>query len=446
MKTIRFKTVILKILILVPVIGFSQNTGYGLWSLSDCISYALQQNIEIRGSKLNNQSNEIYHEQAKWNKLPTVSGSISQNLGWRNTDDVVSGDTRFSGNNSTNFSVNSSVSLYNGLKLNNNIKQTEINMESGKFNTETIRENVSLRILDAFLQVLYTDEMVKNSEKQIESTTSQLQLAQERLNVSIISRSDYLQVKSQLASENLTLANAKSNHEMAKISLMQLMELPVDKGFDIVKPDLEGELNQLRIPEATAIYQTALEIKPQVKTAELNTQSAAYDEKIARADFYPTLSASAGLGTGYSSLSSEMAYFDQLDNSVNPSLGLSLSIPIFQKNQVKNNIKLAKIGIENANLNEINIKNQLRKNIEQACVDVTSAQIQFDASGEKYAATEESYRLAEEKFKNGLINSVDFLIEKTNLIEAESDMLQSKYNLIFSYKILDFYSGIPLSL
>jgi outer membrane protein len=127
-------------------------------------------------------------------------------------------------------------------------------------------------------------------------------------------------------------------------------------------------------------------------------------------------------------------------------LGMSVSIPIFQKNQVKNNVKLAQIGIENASLNEINIKNQLRKNIEQACTDVTSAQMQFEASKEKYEATLESYNLAEEKFKNGLINSIDFLIEKNKMIIAESDLLQSRFNLVFSYKIIDFYAGNPITL
>lgn len=446
-KTIlQFKTIILLISLNLPYVLYAQQTDTTLWSLSDCINYALQQNIEVRGSELNNKSNEIYYNQAKWDKYPSVSGSVSQNFNWKNSEETATGTTSFSGNNSTNYSVSSNVTLYNGLKLNNNIRQAEINLESGKYSSETIKENISLQILDAFLQVLYTNELVKNTEKQIEATTGQLQLAEERLSLSIISRSDYLQVKSELASEKLTLANAKSSYEIARISLMQLMELPVDKNFDIVTPEMEDELNQLRQPDAASIYQLAIGIKPQVKSAELNTQSALYDEKIAKADFYPTVSANAGLGTGYSSLSSDMAYFSQLDNSINPSLGLSVSIPIFQKNQVKNNIKLAKIGIENAGLNEIDVKNQLRKSIEQACVDVTSAQTRFEASKEKYEATEESYALAEEKFKNGLINSVDFLIEKTNLIEAESDLLQSKYNIIFSYKILDFYAGIPLSL
>lgn len=428
------------------ILKAQENETSKMWSLSNCIDYALLQNIDVRGSELSNKSNEIYLEQAKWQKYPSVNASVNKNFNWSNSTDITTGNSDFSGSNNTNYSINSSISLYNGFKLKNRIEQAQLSLESGLYNSETIKESVSLSILNAFLQVMYAEESMKNSEKQIESTTEQLQLANERLALSIISRSDFLQVKSQLASEKLTLANATSNYEIAKINLMQLIELPVDGSFEIIRPDLNGELNQFREPNAKTVYELALGIKPQIKNAELNKENAEYDEKIARADFLPNVSLNAGLGTGYSSLNSEENYFNQLDYNLNPSLGLSVSIPVFQKKQVKTNIQLAKIGVENAELNQINVKNQLRKNIEQACVDVTSAQIQYQASTEKFEATNESYSLAEEKFKNGLINSVDFLIEKTNQIVAESDLLQSKFNLIFSYKILDFYSGDSITL
>jgi outer membrane protein len=441
-----FEAFIILITLNFPLNINAQQNDTTLWSLTDCIDFALEQNIEIRGSLLNIKSGEVSYNQAKSQKLPSVNAAISQNFNWQKGEDTNGNSMGYEGGSNNNYQVSSSVSLFNGFKLSNKVEQAGIELESGRYNSETIKENVSLQILNAFLHVLYTEEQLKNAEKQIESTTEQLQLAEERLNLSIISRSDYLQVKSELASEKLTLANAKSSYDIAMISLMQLMELPVDTNFDIIRPDLEKELNQMREPDAQQIYQQSLGIKPQIKNAELNKQSAEYDEKIAKADFYPSVFVNAGLGTGYTSAFTNLNYFDQLNNSINPSVGLSVSIPIFQKNQVKNNVKQAQIGIENASLNEINIKNQLRKNIEQACTDVTSAQMQFEASKEKYEATLESYNLAEEKFINGLINSVDFLIEKNKMIIAESDLLQSRFNLVFSYKIIDFYAGNPITL
>lgn len=443
--TILISTVVF-LAVLFPLKNNAQQADSTVWTLTRCIDYAHEQNIEVRSSVLNIKSNEVGFEQAKSQKLPSVNGSISQNFSWQKGEDATGASTGYSGNSNNNYQVNSSLTLSNGYKLSNKVKQAELELESVKLNSETIKENISLQILNAFLQVLYAEEQVKNAQKQIESTTEQLALANERLTLSIISKSDYLQVKSELASEKLTLANAKSQFEIARISLMQLMELPVTQDFDIVRPDLEKELNQMREPDAQSVYETALGIKPQVKSAEINAESALYDEKIAKADFYPSVFVNAGLGTGYTSAYTNSNYFDQLGNSISPSVGLSVSIPIFQKNQVKNNVKLAQIGIESAELNQINVKNQLRKSIEQACTDVNSAQEQYEAGKEKYTATEESYLLAEEKFKNGLINSIDFLVIKNSLILAESDLLQSKYNLVFSYKILDFYAGVPISL
>jgi len=224
------------------------------------------------------------------------------------------------------------------------------------------------------------------------------------------------------------------------------MELPVDKDFMVKEPVLEEMINKNLSPEAQEVYAIALGIKPQVQRAELAKQSAGLDEKIAKAGYFPTLSADAGLSTGYSSFSNESGYWSEIGNQLSPSAGLSLSIPIFQRKQVKSSVALAKIGLQNAELDEINTKNQLRKEIEQACLDVVSAQSEFESSKENYQSVMESYALAEEKFKQGLINSVDFLFEKTSQIVAESQLLQSRYNLIFSYKILDFYSGVPINL
>ena len=440
------KTVILFISFLSPfILRAQQSVPEDSWNLADCINYALEQNIQVRQSILTNLSNQVSKEQAVANKLPSASASVRENFSWSNLTDATNGSSSFSGTNSTSYSLSSSITLYNGSRLNNLIKQAELDMQSGNYDSETIKESVTISILNAYLQVLFSNEQVKNAERQIESTVEQLNLARERLNLGIISQSDYLQVKSQLASEKLSLANAKSQFAIARVNLMQLMELPVTDDFSIVNPDLGENINKNISPVAADIYAIALEIKPEIKSAEYNKESAALNKKIAEAGFYPTISADAGLGTGYSNRSEE-GYFSQLNDQVSPSLGISMSIPIFQKKQVKTNVTQAEISYQNAELQEINTRNQLRKEIEQACVDVVSAQMEYEASLEKYNSTTESYKLAEEKFNNGLINSVDFLYERTSYIVAESDLLQSKYNLIFNYKILDFYTGELITL
>jgi outer membrane protein len=413
------------------------------WTLEECIEHALNQNIQVRKSLLSNSRFEINAEQARAQRLPSANASVNQNFNWSKGN--TSGVSGLTGSNGSNYSINSGATLYNGSRINNSIKQADLNIESGKYSLETTKESITLNILNAFVQVLYAEEQVKNSQKQIESTEEQLNLAKERLTLKIISQSDYSQVKSQLASEKLTMANSESQLSIAKVNLMQLMELPVVNDFNIVHPVLGENINQNRITDVKSVFETSVSIKPQIKYASVNKDIAALDEKIAKAGYFPTLSASAGISSSFTSQTTD-PYFDQLNNGIHPSVGFSLSIPIYQKKQVKTSIAIAKIGYEDAVLSETDTKNQLRKDIEQACQDVTSAQIEYEASVEKYNASLEASSLSDERFKQGFINSVDYLVSKTNLIVAESQMLQSKYKLIFSYKVLDFYTGIPLSL
>lgn len=426
--------------------GFSAKAQNKTWTLEDCINYALTKNVQVQKAGLSNDRNQLNADQTMNNRLPSVNASARQNFNWYKGFDSSTGQYgSANGSNSTNYSVSSSLSIYNGEKLSTRIKQAELDLQSGHYYSETVKESVGLNILNAYLQVLYANESVKNAEKQIESTTEQLALAKERMDLGVISMSDYLQIKSELATEKSTLASAQSQLAIGKVTLEQLMELPVDPNFELSFPDMDSLLIENSKPNAEEIYNLALGIKPQIKNAEVTKESAKLDVKIAKADFLPSLSMDAGLSSSYSSLTNS-AYTNQLKDRINPSVGLSLSIPIFQKKQVKTNVGLANIAVSDAELDEINTRNQLRKDIEQACVDVASAKSQYDASLEQNQSTQESYDVTTEKYRQGLLNSVDFLVQKTNLITSESKLLQSKFNLIFSFKVVDFYKGVPLVL
>jgi outer membrane protein len=416
------------------------------WTLQTCIQHALQQNIQVRKTTLTTEVNRINADQKKASRFPSVSASVSQNFAWAKTLGSNNAYSSYSGSNSTGYSVSSSVNLYNGFKTRKTIRQAELTYQSGQYDVETQKESISLSVLDAYLQVLYAEEQVKNTEKQVESTTEQLRLAEERMKLGAISRSDYLEVKSELASENLTLANAQSLLVEDRVTLMQLMELPVTSdSFDIDRPDMASLVNKGLHPKPDSVYNIALGIKPQIKSYALSKQVAELDVDVAKAGYQPVLSLSGGVSTGYTSGYS-LAYDYQVRNRITPSVGLTLSIPIYQNKEVRSEVAIAKIGVQTAELNETNTKNTLRKNIEQACTDVMSAQKKFESSQESYNSAQESYQVALEKYNVGLINSVDFLIQKTSLITAESELLQAKYNLVFSYKTLDFYSGVSLTL
>jgi outer membrane protein len=428
--------------------GINVNAQSKTWSIDECIQYALQKNIQVQQAQV---SNDIYgldmvYAKSAW--YPSLSGSARQNFSWSNQTNNTTGSTVFKSSDGTNISLNSGMTIYNGNRIRNNVKQSEINYEAAKYNTEVIKETVSLNVLNAYLQVLFAEEQVKNTSDQIASLDEQLNLAAERLKLGVISNSDYLQVKSQLATEKQTLATARSQLAINRITLMQLMEFTetVAGDFSIEHPNLDSLVNQKRLPDPKEVYQTALGVKPEVKNAELSKQSSQIGIELAKSGLYPNLSMNAGLSTLYSSNTISGSSFGyQMKNNISPAIGLTASIPIYLNRQARTNVAVARKSSENAELNEYNVKNQLRKAIEQACQDVTSSQIEYEASVEAYNAVKESYDVASEKYNQGIMNSVDFLIQKTTYITTQSSLLQSKYRLIFSYKVLDFYTGLPLS-
>ena len=416
-----------------------------VWSIDECIQYALEKNIQVQKAKVSNDISQINLNYAKSAWYPSLSGSARENFDWSNQLNTTTGSTVFKGTNGMNLSLSSGMTVFNGNKIHNSVRKAETDYEADKYNTDVIKESVSLNVLNAYLQVLYAEEQVKNSEDQISSLEEQLNLADERLKLGVIANSDYLQVKSQLATEKQTLAIAQSQLAINKIALMQLMELTETNDISIQRPNLDSLINQKRIPDPKEVYQISLGIKPEVKNAELAKRSSQISIDLARANFYPDLSLNAGMSTIYSSSKTGSSFGYQIKDNLSPAIGITASVPIYLNRQVRTNVEIAKKNTNNAELDELNVKNQLRKAIEQACQDVVSSQIEYEASAEAYKAVKESYDVASEKYFQGLMNSVDFLIQKTSFISVESSFLQSKYRLIFSYKVLDFYSGQSLS-
>ena len=282
--------------------GSYLNAQGKVWSVDDCIQYALEKNIQVQKALVSNSINEESLMLAKAAWYPSVSGSAKQNYSWSNIPNTTLGSTVFKGSNGVNISAGSGMTVYNGLKIANNVKQAETNFEADKYNTEVIKETVSLNVLNAYLQVLYAEEQVKNNNDQIASLAEQLTLAGERLKLGAIANSDYLQVKSQLATEKQTLAANQSQLAINRIGLMQLMEYPITSDFPIEHPNLDSLINQKRTPDPVEIYQTALGIKPEVKNAELAKKSSQIGIDLAKANYYPDVSLNAGMSTLYSSV------------------------------------------------------------------------------------------------------------------------------------------------
>jgi len=412
------------------------------WTLTECIDHALNANIQVRKADVSTSVGKINLQQAKDNRWPNLSASAGENLGWKQTADNT-GTSTFEGSSRTSLSAGSNVALFNGFRVKNEIRQAELNYKGLQYITEETKESVSLSIMNAYLQVLYAEEQITNSRNQADATREELGLAKERLSLGAIANSDYLQVKTQLASEELTLSRAISTFEIDRVTLMQLMELPADSAFAIAHPDIEAIISTTPAADAAEVFDEAIAVKPQIKNAKINREIAVIGLDLAKGGYYPSLSMDAGVSTAFA----DAAFMgSEIRNNFASAVGLSLSVPIFSNNQNKSSVSRAKAGITTAELDELNTRNQLRKEIEQACLDARSAVSNYNAAVNQYEASLESYKVAEEKFKLGAMNSVDFLIQKTNMTSSESSLLQAKYELVFSYKIIDFYKGVPLSL
>lgn len=454
-----------------------------VWSLEECIDLSLQNNISLNQKKLSGKLDEINLEQSKAGVLPSLTATGSQSFNFGRSVDPYSYDYIEQNISSSNLSLNSNFTLFNGFQTKNNIKKDEIDLKAGNYDLEKTEDNVILDVTQAYLQVLYAYEQVENSETKVKSTEAQVKRTEILVSTGSVPEGDLLKIKSQLATDNYSLVNNENQLSILKVNLMQIMEMPVTDGFDIKRPDfIEPDLGTIAIPESEKVFQDALMQRPEIQEADLMVESAKTSLDIAKGARLPRLILSAGITTGYSntrnlysresiletreigylqSNPSEIVvtqaqmftttpigypYFNQLQDNLSESIRLSLSIPIFDRKQVQSNIKRSEININTAKLSAQNTRNQLRKTIEQAYNDMIAARKNLQASREQLKSIEKSFVDTERKFKLGMVNATDYLIEKNNFEQAKSNLTRAKYELIFKQKILEFYQDKPIVL
>ncbi len=432
---IKLFLVFLLSLVLVPT-----KAQENLFSLDDCIKYALENSTTIgrANNEVVSQTSDL--EQRKAERGPNLSLSANESWSSSSTYNSTSDDWNRDGNTNTSVALSSNLTLYNGAKIRNSILQGKINLSAAETDIKTQEELLSLDVLSAYISILQAKEQVKNYQSQLESTAKQMEEATIKREAGVMSPSDYFNIRSQYASDKASLVTAKSDLRITKVSLMQTMNMPVDNTFDVVDPDSETLIKLNEEYNPSTVYDVALGIQPSVKTAQLDLESSELDIHLAKVNALPSLSLSGSLQSSYSN-SLSVNFSDQLSNRVTPTIGLSLSIPIYQRKEVKNQVKQAVIARDNYEYNLIDIKNDLRKAIEQACTDAQTANSTYLSYQEQYLAEQESYKLAEEMFSQGMLSSVDFFTSKNNLSTAENNLTRAKYDLILQNEVIDYYMG-----
>ena len=408
------------------------------WDLQSCIDYAKEQNITIRKNRITAASTQIDVKTAKAALFPSLSFSTSQqvvNRPYQETSSRVSGSEIISSNSKTsyngNYGLNASWTLYNGNKRLKTIQQEKLN------NQESIAQ--------VYIQILYAAESVKVNESTLQVSIAQRDRGQELLNAGSIAKSDFAQLEAQVSTDRYQLVTAQATLEDYKLQLKQLLELDGENEMNIYLPALSDENVLAPLPTKKDVYISALSLRPEIEASKLNVEASELGIGIAKSSYLPTISLSAGIGTNHTS-GSDFTFGEQVKNGWNNSIGLSVSVPIFNNRQTKSAVQKAKLQYETSMLSLLDEQKALYKTIEGLWLDANSAQQRYVAANEKLKSTQISYELISEQFNLGMKNTIELLTEKNNLLQAQQEQLQAKYMAILNTQLLKFYQGDQLAL
>jgi outer membrane protein len=431
-----------------------------VWTLEDCFYYAIENNIQIKQSELDVKYNEVGLKESRLNLLPNLNSNASYSYNWgrvldRTNYQYINNETK-----QAFFSVDANVRIFGGLQYQNSIKKAKLDFLSSQHAADKVKDDISLMLTQAYLNVLFNKELLKVAGEQVVITREQISRTQRLVDAGTLAMGSLLEVQAQGAREEINEINYENSLALAYLDLLQILDLPADADFEIEIPVLDIEDNA-DIQPLGLIYETALTNQPVVKSAELDVESAYKSISIAQGGRSPILSLQSGWSTNFSNQFREVdfdtitgipfqgdviPFGEQFLDNQSRYMGLNLSIPIFNGYQVSSNIARAKIAAANAEYNFELTKNSLRKSIEQAYYDAQAAFKSYEATQKSLSFFEESFRYTEQKFNVGMATSVDYNLAKTQLATAESELLRAQFDYIFKLKILDFYMGRPITL
>ena len=425
-----------------------------VWTLEDCIIYAIDNNITIKQQELQTRVQENTLLQSKMNLLPTLNGQASHSYSFgRALDESTYEFTDNQNIQSNSFNAMGSMNLFNGLQNYNTIKRNQVNLLASELDLQTIKDNISLSIALAYLQILLNNELVITTQNQLQITLQQIEKTRKMYEAGSVAKGNVLQIESQAASEELQLVNLQNQLTLSYLTLTQMLELNTPEGFKISIPEIDMDTTQVVDGRVDEIFSLAQGLRPEIKSAELRLSASQYDLNIAKGGRSPRLSLSHSISTRYSDIAvkpsnplENYTFSQQLSDNISSGIGFNLNIPILNGWQVNRNISNSKINIENSQYNLESEKKQLYKSIQQAYTDATAALKKYNASVKAVTSMEESFRYTEQKFNVGMVTPVDYNAAKNQLLSAQSDMSQSKYQYIFKTNVLDFYKGMPLKL
>lgn len=443
-------------LILVIVTATSTNTmaqNIKKWSLRQCIDYAMDNNIQLQKSKISENVAETELKQAKAGLLPNLSGSMTQSLSYRpfqkSSSNFVNGSITSNSSNKTiqngSYGINANWTVWNGGINTNSIKSKQKDLEITRLESMQQANSIQEQITQLYVQILYSSDAVKvNKEINKKDSIAYVQ-GQEMLKAGKLSRSDLQQLKAAVSESGYAVVNSITQVRNYKLQLKQLLELQPGEEFDITPISTDESLVTSTIPDKMDVYSTALASRPEIISGKYNIESSELQLKIAKAGYMPTVSLTGGIGDNHMTGTNEN-FGNQMKYNLSGSVGLTLSIPIFDNRQTKSAIEKAKYNYANAQLDLTDKEKDLYTAIETYWLNATSNQQRFIAAKSNVESQQENNDLISEQFRLGLKDIVELTTSRSSLLQAKQEMLESKYMTLLNVQLLKFYSGEEIKL
>jgi len=436
-----------KFLILMLVIGFSSVAQQKLWTLQECVTHALENNISVKKGENTLLINEQDIKGAKGNFLPSVSGSASHGLSFGQTE-LFPGSFVNRTSNSTNFGVNVSQNVFDGFRTTYLYKQSKLNFETSELELNKIKDDISLFVANAYLNVLFNKENLETAQAQYNFSSKQLQQVKDLVDAGVQPKANIYDSEATLSNDAQSVTVAENNYTLSLLSLSQLLQVPF-QGFDVQIIEIDSPSAELMYNDIRPILNYAFENRNEIKIAEKNIENSMVSTDISKSGFLPSVNLNYGFGTNvfYTNLSSdEQSFFNQLNDNKGHSFNLSVSIPIFSRFQNKTAVAKSRIFEENSKLDLEQAKLDLESTIQSSFTDAQAALKAYTAARKSLESQQLAFNNSQERYNLGAMNSFDLEQARIRLINAQSSLINAKYDFVFKTKVLDFYLGKTVTL
>ncbi len=447
-------------MMLVPLMATAQNSTEasdstsheGGWTLQQCIDYALENNIDVKNNNLSIESAEVDISEGKGKLMPSLNFSTGHNFSWRpwsestvslsdGTFTSTESETTYSGS----YSLSANWTVWDGGRTRRQLEGYKLSAEQAEYNAQQTVNTIEEQIVQYYVQILYQTDASNVADSLLEGSKVIRDRAKTMMEVGSLARVDYVQLEAQTTQDEYSAVSSRTQLANYKLQLKQILEIVKSTDFDVAIPDVNDDKILVPLPTIDDVYAQALETRPEVKNAQLEIEQADLQERIARAGHYPTLALSAGVSTSHNTASDD-GIGSQIKQNVNNTIGISLSVPILDNRSTRSSKSRAKIQRQQSELNQQDTEKEIYMQVETYWLNASSAQMEYRAALANAQSMRESYDLVCEQFSLGLKNIAELTTGKTNLLQAEQQLLQARYTALLNIALLKFYAGEPMTL